>query len=313
MSKSVNKLNDKLSGDVASSTVGRFSKQQLQILEFIYGYRFVSTKQVQLVLGKAQIQQAQQRLNTLLVKEYIGRNFSSTDRLTGKYASYYLLPKGIQLLKYYGDAKVLRNIYKDRTASERFIAHCLSIGNVYADLVRIYGDKLRFWTKSQLVLDDDQYYDNPDNEHSYDCFPQPLPDGYIEVHDEDGNYGDFLLEVWHDNVPFWVYRNRIKYYVQYVYDDTWKDAVGSELPPVLLVCDSPTLQRRVQRFLKRMAGELDSDELQFLVTNQVLLAGAKPETAIWSEYNEDEEKFIRVPFLIRTLSLRNGTRIANPV
>lgn len=292
MSKSVGKSISKVVSDVASSSVGRISKQQLQILEFIYGYRFVSTKHVQLLLGKSQIQQAQQRLNTLLAKEYIGRKFSSTDRLTGKYASYYLMPKGIQLLKYYGDAKVLRNMYKDRTASERFIAHCLSLGDLHADLVRIYGDNLRFWTKSRLVLDDFAFYDNPDNGHSYDCFPQPLPDAYLEVYDDKFNGSDFLMEVWHDNVPFFVYRNRIKYYMEYVDDGTWKDSVGSELPTVLLVCESPTLQRRVQRFLKKLADEIDNDELQFLVTNRAQLAVAEPEATIWTEYDEDAEKYV---------------------
>ena len=282
----MSKSSSKLSGDVPNNSVGRFSKQQFQILEFIYGYRFVSTKQVQRLLGKLQIQQAQQRLNTLLAKEYIGRNFSNTDRLTGKYASYYLLPKGIQLLKHYGDTTVLRNIYKDRTASERFIAHCLSIGDIFADLAHIYGDDLHFWTKSQLVINDHDYFDHPENGHSYDCFPQPLPDAYLDV-----SFNDFLLEVWHDNVPFFVYRNRIKYYIEYVYEDTWKDAVGSELPLVLLVCDSPTLQRRVQRFLKKMADEIDSNELRFMVTNRLLLASAKSDSPIWASYDEETEKF----------------------
>ena len=288
MTKSVGKLSSKLGGDVASSTAGRFSKQQLQILKFIYGYRFVSTKQVQLLLGKKQIQQAQQRLNTLLAKEYIGRNFSNNDRLTGKYASYHLLPKGIQLLKYYGDVKVLRNIYKDRTASERFITHCLSVGDVYVDFVRLYGNNLRFWTKSQLVLDDFDYYDNPDNGHRYDCFPQPLPDGYVELFGEKYSWDNFLLEILHETVPFFVYRNRIKHYMEYVDEGTWKDEVGSELPPVLLICDSPTLHRRVQRFLKKIADDIDRDELRFLVTHKELLATARIESAIWTQVNEDE-------------------------
>src|ERR1035438_8298887 len=105
----------------------RVTKQQLDILRHIYFFRFISTKQVQNLLGKKQLQQAQQRLNTLLDKQYIGRNFTNTDRLTGKYATYYLLPKGIKVLRHYQDGlnpRALHNIYKDKTASERFVSHC---------------------------------------------------------------------------------------------------------------------------------------------------------------------------------------------
>jgi len=292
----VSKLSSQQDSVGASSRVVRLSKRQLQIIEFIYGYRFVSTRQVQLMLGKKQIQQAQQRLNTLLVKQYIGRNFSKIDRLTGKYASYYLMPKGIQLLRLYrarADYGVLRNIYKDRTASARFIAHCLSIGDSYADLSRMYGKSLEFITKSQLRADDiDDRYD-PDYGHSYDYFPQPLPDACLAIFDANYDGHEFLLEVWHDNVPFFVYRNRIKYYMEYVDEEKWKKETGSALPPVLLVCESPTLQRRVQRFLKKQVDEIYTAELKFLITNRELMTTAQPDSAIWAEYDEALEKFTR--------------------
>jgi hypothetical protein len=294
MSKLVGKSSRNQNSSVFSNRTERLSKQQLRILEFIYGYRFVNTKQVQLLLGKKQIQQAQQRLNTLLNNEYIGRNFSNTDRLTGKYASYYLLPKGLRLLKRCGanvDTRVLRNMYKDRTASDRFIAHSLSIGNIYADLSRLYGEKLDLSTKSQLTAYDLDYEENPDNGHLYDSFPQPLPDAYLAIYDSEDNGYEFLLEVWHDNVPFFVYRNRIKYYTEYVSNKTYKDAFGSDLPTVLLICESITLQRRVQRFLKKYTNETYTNELKFLITNNQLLATVHSTMAIWSEYNEDSEKF----------------------
>ena len=84
--------------EVSVSQVSRavvITNQQLRILLFIYRFRFVSTAQLQFVLGKKQVQQVQQRLNLLVARGWIGRNFSKLDRLTGKYASYYLLPKGM--------------------------------------------------------------------------------------------------------------------------------------------------------------------------------------------------------------------------
>jgi hypothetical protein len=58
-----------------------------------------------------------------------------------------------------------------------------------------------------------------------------------------------------------------QYYIEYVDGEPCEEAFGGELPPVLLICDTPTLQRRVQRYLRRMADGIDEDELKFLVSN----------------------------------------------
>ena len=236
-------------------------------------------------------------MNTLLAKEYIGKNFSSDDRLLGRYASYFLLPNGLALLKYNGDPKALKLMRKDATASERFVTHCIAIGDVAADLLRLYHDaeSIQFSTKTELMREDYNTWDgSDDHEFIYNYFPQPLPDGslnfYRDIDDDDHHC---FVEVWQDTIPFWVYRKRIQYYIEYTDEGAWGDANSvAKQPPVLLVCDSPTLQRRVQRYLKRIVDEIDSDELKFLVVNRELLAKAEADAAIWHTYDEDQEKFV---------------------
>ena len=148
------------------------NRQQLLILYRIYNFRFVNTFQVQQLIHKNQIQQAQQRLNLLVSRGWIGKNFTKLDRLTGKYASYYLLPKGIKALRQYKsklgfefelNPRIVHNIYKDKTASDRFINHCIGLGDIELNLSRLYGNRLNYYSKNRLVSD---------------YFPDPKPDAY---------------------------------------------------------------------------------------------------------------------------------------
>lgn len=282
---------------VGSGKSTRRSKRQEELLEYIYAYRFVTTKQVQAFLGKKQIQQAQQRLNTLLAKGYIDRRFTSEDRLLGRYASYYLSLDGLKLLKRYGSPQALKNMRKDATASESFVKHNIVIGDVAAGLTRIYHDarRLILFTKNELLRED---YNNNDGSEDYEpaseSFPQPLPDMLIDLMGNDDSWEDYLLEVWHSSVPFWVYRKRIKYYIEYVDSDEREEIFRSGMPPLLLVCDTPILQRRVQRYLRRMCDEIDEDDLKILVTNRELLHEASEGDAIWTVVGEEENERLRL-------------------
>lgn len=280
---------------IAKST--RRSKRQAELLEFIYAYRFVTTKQVQVFLGKKQVQQAQQRLNTLLAKGYIDRRFNNEDRLLGRYASYYLSLDGLKLLKRYGSPQALKNMRKDATASDSFVKHNVAIGDVAADLTRIYhkATRLMIFTKNELLREDANNNDGSvDYEPASASFPQPLPDMYIDhLYGEDG-WTHYVAEVWHSTVPFWVYRKRIKYYMEYVDDEACEEAFCGELPPVLLICDTPTLQRRVQRYLRRMTDSVDEDELKLLVTNRQILQEADEDTGLWMVVGKDGSEVFKL-------------------
>ncbi len=282
-----------------SSKQTRLSKRQFELLDFMYSYRFVTTKQVQQFLGKAQIQQAQQRLNTLLTKDFIGRRYSNEDKLLGRYASYFLLPAGLGLLKGYGDKKALRLMKKDPTASWRFVEHSIAVGDVAADFRRIYKDLFDgtiYQTKTDMMKSSSEMYDGSDDfEFITDYYPNPLPDGFVVGWplNPEQQLADFFVEVWHDNIPFWVYRKCIQHLIEYADDGIWKDYFGSDSPPVLLVCDSLTLQRRVQRYLRRMYDDFTDDHM-FLVTNRQLLKEAESDGAIWTRVDDETTETLRL-------------------
>lgn len=286
-------------------TKTRLTKQQFDLLRFIYSHRYVTTKQVQRYLAKSHIQEAQQRLNTLLTKQYIGRRYSSDDKLLGRYASYFLLPDGMEPIKGYADTKALRLMRKDRTASQRFIDHNITVGDVAADLKRMLKDVLDevdFHTKTDIMYQSRiEYESNWDGSDDFDVmtdfYPNPMSDGHLRgwpIDYKNVTFVGFFVEVWHETVPFWVYRKRIQYLIEYTDDETWQEYfAGNDTPPFLLICDNPTLQRRVQRYLRRVYDSLSHD-YQFLVTNLQLLAETKENDAIWTRVDNETTETIRL-------------------
>lgn len=276
MNKTTSKTTNKQASSslIPRSTV--ITKQQIKILIRMYDYRFVTTAQLQQVLSKKQIQQVQQRLNLLLKRGYIGRNFSSSDRLTGKYASYYLLPKGMRVLKqakgYTFNPKVLHNIYKDRTASTRFINHCIGLGDINCSLKRLHGSNLEYFPKNDLI--------------DHDYFPDPRPDAYLRIGADTKSIeerSEHFLEYCEEIVPFFVYRKRIKQYVEYVYDELWEEATSRKSPTIRLVAETPVLQRRLQRFIKQYLNHYYmTAHARFLITNIELLK-TTTDSAVWTQ------------------------------
>lgn len=268
------------------NTINRLviNSQQLLILYRIYNFRFINTSQVQQLTHKKQIQQAQQRLNLLVKRGWIGKNFSKLDRLTGKYASYYLLPKGIKVLKQHKsklgfdfelNPRMIHNIYKDKTASERFINHCIGLGDIELNLSRLYEKDLKYYSKSRIIDVDD--------------FPEPKPDSYIVINKlVDNKYKPYknFMEYYQEITPFFVYRKRIKYYVEeYLYDEVWRGSVNGTAPSIMLVAETAVLQRRLKRFIKKYLNRFGSDA-RFLLTNLEVLKTSET-SSIWIQVIED--------------------------
>jgi hypothetical protein len=177
------------------------------------------------------------------------------------------------------------------------VEHSIAIGDVAQDFQRIYSDatRLMFFTKNELLREDaNNDYGSEDYESASESFPQPLPDMYIDHMYGEAEWNHYLAEVWHSTVPFWVYRKRIQYYIEYVDEEACEEAFGGELPPVLLICDTPTLQRRVQRYLRRMADSIDEDELRFLVTSREALRGVNKDVGLWTVIQEEGNVILRL-------------------
>lgn len=247
---------------ISSSRYNTLNTKQLTILDLLYRFRFGTTELFTIALSTKHKNKMNERLKILLDQEYIGRHYEPTYRLQNKHASYYLLPKAMKVLRKLDDKyseTTLRNIYKDKSASEQFITHNLTIFKIYCDLKTKHGDKLKFFTKSQLK--------------AYEYFPDPLPDAYFRIATNDDTNPDnepeqYFLDVLESTRPFFVSVRKARRYIEYDESGEWDDT-GTSLPAVILVCDGETLRKRMEKQLARLESEIDSDELRFTVTTNI--------------------------------------------
>jgi Replication-relaxation len=244
----------------------KLTKQQLAILVHIYEFRFVTTKHIQLKLTNTQLQQTQRRLNILVRDEYVGRNYTSRDRLNGRYASYYLTNLGIKTLKQqtgeantlYLNDSVLHALYKDKNASERFIAHCVAVGDVWHALRTKYGTELcNYFPKSNITGDES-------------FLQESKPDGYIELKTKFGKGSRtkrYILYVCEEAVPMFVHKKLIKNLLEYADEGYWEAENGTPLPTMLLACDTERLRAKLEKLSTKMFGDtyMRDDEITFVV------------------------------------------------
>lgn len=252
------------------------NSKQLDILRLIYRFRFVTSNLLTPTLKLKDPSKTNQRLRILTDQKYIGRRYKSEYRLLGKPASYHLLPEGIKALKQIPDNKfsaaVLHNIRKDFDASDQFIDRQLGVLSTFCHLSAQYGVGLRFFTQSEL--------------RKYSYFPKPLPYAYIRLRMGDSEK-QFFLEVINDSQPFFRAIGRIKQYITYAEDGDW-EITKSELPTLLLVCESTNVQNRLLKIVPGIIEYEDADELRIYITTRAQIDAA-PNDAIWLSLSEPSE------------------------
>ena len=227
------------------------TKKQQAILNLLYRFRFATSQQLSqtLTITKAT---TNKRLKLMMELKYIGRRYKPEYRLLRKHAAYYLLPNGISALKKISNKKyipkVLRNIHNDENSSDQFANHCLAMFDIYCLMRKQQGEGLQFFTKTQIAA------------ASY--FPKQPPDAHIQIGSEPKL---FLLDLLHHDQPFFRSTGAVIRYIDYADEDKWPE--NYEFPKILLICDNPSLQKRLLKKMHRRIENLDDPRLKFYITN----------------------------------------------
>lgn len=241
--------------------------KQMAILILLYRFRFLSTNQLQELLGHKDSRTVQILLADLVQKQYV---YSNYDRKkfgkNTKPSVFHLLPKAIQILKQQEDCdeKQLKKIYGEGKRSDGFINDCIFIADMYLKL------------KDQVSATTEVHFSTKVDLNGYDYFPNPLPDAYIALKEKrkTNRYFVLLLE---EKAPKYAYMDKFKKYIDYLEEDTWEKNTDSEpFPSILVICPDYPKKRFLERFIKDKAPK----EPFYLTTkNQVRLKGIKSD--IW--------------------------------
>ncbi len=230
------------------------NSEQIELLELLYKFRFGSNNLVAEYLGKSSRGQVFNRLKVLEEQDFIGKRYDSSYKLQGKSAAYYLTATGARKIQDTRDADEepinIKAIYKNHTLSEDFIAHCLHIFALYNQLKAQHGDALDYFTKPDL--------------QAYEHFPKPLPDAFVsfEAENETTHY---FVEILEDSQPFFTVVRKVQSY--FVYKDSGNWAItNADFPTILFVCESASLQKRVQKQIEKSMRKRWEDDVTFSAT-----------------------------------------------
>jgi DNA-binding PadR family transcriptional regulator len=254
----------------------KLNDEQVAVLELLWKFRFGSSELIAKYFGKKQGTDVYRRLRVLEDQGFIGRRYEPSYKLQGKPAAYYLMPTGARFLQEVRgsddtEAINIKNIYKDKTVSETFANHCLEIFAIYNQLKAEYGDKLRFFTKSDFA--------------TFDYFPRPLPDVYIQLASKEGER-QFFLDLYDDKQPLFVAARKFKQYAVYADGGQW-DTAETQPPTFLAVCESVGLQKRLQKQAVFVLSQAQDDNLVFALTTSAALK-ADGKGSIWQLASEPD-------------------------
>lgn len=250
----------------------KLNEQQLEVLRLLYKFRFGTNDLFAQYFGKKDRSFVYKRLSILYECGLIGKRFDSSYRLQGKPAAYYLTPDGARMLQEARNVQVnIKAIYKDKTVSEQFVTHSLEVFAIRNQLNAQY-DNLSFFTRTDM------------NREEYDYFPRPLPAAYVRLKSSDQH---FFLDIFHDNEPHFVAKQRMKQYVKYDEDGDWA-VTETDLPAVLALCESSNVANRVQKCMTKALDDSWDDELAFVFTTKSELLGNG--LAIWRRADNPGER-----------------------
>lgn len=213
---------------------------QILLLNTLYKFRFATAALIAESQGAKHIRVITSRLKILVDQKYLGMNYTSSYKIQGKPATYYLTTKAVRYLREqpYTDESNLRSIYHDKRAKPGQIQHRLHVFNVYNYFKHTYKGLFKFYSKTET--------------RSMDYLPKQRPDGYLVDTTSDKKY---FLDCLEDTMTYWTLRKTIKRYIYYFEHEIWQKTQDSPVPSVLIVCESEQLRRKIRNVIKK---ELDS-------------------------------------------------------
>lgn len=250
----------------------KLNPAQLEVLKLLYIFRFASSNVLAQYFGKSSGMFVYKRLKILQEQGYIIKRFDSSYRIQGKPATYCLSPMGGRILQEHEPSGIeinIKGLYKNKANSVAFVTHCLDMLAIHNQLKIWYSDKLRFFTPIELRI--------------YDYFPQLSPDAYFRLKETSGTK-QYFLNLCRSSQPFFTLVRTVKKHIEYADCGDW-EITDTKLPMLLLVCDSYSLQKRLQKLIASSLNDADN-EIKFALTTKVLLMSGR--TAIWQLADEPE-------------------------
>ncbi len=255
--------------------------QQLQTLHLLYWYRFCTAKQLARSLGRSSHKAIQNKLQVLEAQGFISKHYNKSYKLAGRPAEYFITPKGAcQLEKAKPNTTnqwATKSLYKNKTVSQDFLAHCITVTETSQQLRAMYGggDKSQILPKSHMA--------------QYDYYPVWTPDLHLEIPGrDDAPAKHYFLDIWDGTKPFFVSIRKTRNYANFKESGDWQ--ADEPFPAILAICANERSQKKLNRQMKHILDEAWDDELVFgTTTRQQLMKATKAADRVWLRVEVDDE------------------------
>lgn len=244
----------------------KLNQNQIDVLLLLYKFRFATSNLLTQKLKLQHRNSINSRLQILENQEYIGRRYDKSYKMINKPASYFMLPKGFAVLRGMEgvSSNALKNMYKDVQATDGFVERSLAILGIYNQLEAVFGERFDMFSKSELT--------------GVEGMPEVSPDGLIKLKTSDSPRAkerNFFIYYAEERQPLFAISNIITKQLEYGDSEDWQELFGKP-PAIIVICDSPTLERRLHRQAGRAEDEAAKDQRFYTTTTTEIMASNKP-------------------------------------
>lgn len=214
--------------------------KQLEILILLYRFRFLSSKQVQEILGHKDRKRTREWLSDLVSKGYVKSSYERNKLGENNKPAIFHLAAAAKALKDQKECQTFgfRHLYGEDARSQRFVDHSLLLADICIHLRKVSeeeGTALHFLTKSDQAV--------------FEAFPKPLPDAYIAIKTSPMKTKRYFLEIIDPETPRFALRGIIQRHINYSDSGEWNrhhnDKVG---PTILLICPNEETKKYLDRY-----------------------------------------------------------------
>jgi DNA-binding HxlR family transcriptional regulator len=255
------------------------NKQQLGVLYRLYWYRFCTSKQLARSLERSSPKVIQNKLQILEEQGFIGKRYDKSYKLAGRPAEYYLTPKGARELEKRKPNSTnqwaVKSLYKNKTVSDDFLKHTITVTDTAQQMRAIHGDKLWILPKSYMA--------------NYSFYPKWTPDLHLKIPKRgEAPAKHYFVDIWNGTKPFFVSVRKTRNYMNFKESGDWQE--DEPYPAILAICEDTYTQKKLNRQMKRILDDAWDDELVFATTTRKQFEDAtRPTDKIWLRVELDDE------------------------
>lgn len=228
-------------------------------------------------MKRANPKSIQNKLQILEAQALISKRYGASYKLAGRPAEYSITPKGARELEKHKAGTTnqwaTKNLYKNKTVSDDFLKHCITVTDTAQRLRTLYGEKLWILPKSYTS--------------QYNHYPAWAPDLHLKLPERgETPVKHYFVDVYDGTKPFFVSVRKAKNYVTFKESGEWFEK--EPYPAILVICEDKVAQKKLNRQMRRILDDVWDDELVFATTTKQLLDEAmRPTDKIWSKMYAD--------------------------